>query len=173
MPDNTLATRLRTWVADLDPAAVPPDAVEAAKLLILDQLGLQLAGATSPAVQPELRLVTALGAAPEATVAHSGVRTAASYAAFANATLADSSEFDDVHTLAGHLGSPVVPTALAFGEAVRAPGREVLTAVVAGAQVMSLLGARSIVPMVVRGRPGSKILGTFGAPARPQRPLDG
>jgi 2-methylcitrate dehydratase PrpD len=43
---NTLATRLADWVAELDYDDIPAPAVDAAKLLILDQLGLQIHGAT-------------------------------------------------------------------------------------------------------------------------------
>ena len=160
---HTLATRLADWVAELDYDRIPAPAVDAAKLLILDQLGLQIHGATLPNVQPELRLVEEMRAVPESTIVHSAIRTTAPYAAFANGTLAGSTEFDDVHMYAAHIGSHVVPSALAFAEKTGAAGREVITAVVAGAQVMSILGSTSVARMVGRGWHGSKILGTFGA----------
>ncbi|GAX57461.1 MmgE/PrpD family protein [Streptomyces olivochromogenes] len=171
MSENTLATRLAAWVAALEYDQLPPRAVEMAKLLILDQLGLQVRGATLPNVQPELRLVEAMKATPESTMVLSGARTVAPYAAFANGTLGAAFEFDDVHMYAAHIGSAVVPTALAFGESTSADGREVLTAVVAGAQVMSLLGATTVRDMVRVGWHGSKILGTFGAAATAGRLL--
>jgi 2-methylcitrate dehydratase PrpD len=165
MTENSVATRLGAWVHGLDYDSIPQDAVATAKLLILDQLGLQLAGALLPHVQPELLLVDQLHAHPESTIAHSGHRTAASYAAFANGTLAGAGEFDDVHMFAAHIGSHVVPAALAFAETTGASGRDVITAIVAGAQVMSELGRHSVAAMVGRGWHGSKILGTFGAAA--------
>jgi 2-methylcitrate dehydratase PrpD len=168
---NTLATRLADWVAELDYDDIPAPAVDAAKLLILDQLGLQIHGATLPNVQPELRLVEQMRAAHESTIVHTAIRTTAPYAAFANGTLAGSTEFDDVHMYAAHIGSHVVPPALAFAEKTGATGREVLTAVVAGAQVMSILGSNSVAGMVGRGWHGSKILGTFGAAATSGRLL--
>ncbi|MDV7214668.1 MmgE/PrpD family protein [Streptomyces prunicolor] len=171
MSENTLATRLAAWVAALEYDQLPPRAVEMAKLLILDQLGLQVRGATLPNVRPELRLVEAMRAAPESTMVLSGTRTVAPYAAFANGTLGAAFEFDDVHMYAAHIGSAVVPTALAFGESTSTHGREVLTAVVAGAQVMSLLGATTVRDMVRVGWHGSKILGTFGAAATAGRLL--
>jgi 2-methylcitrate dehydratase PrpD len=163
--DGTLAERLAGWVAQLAYEAIPAEAAETAKLLVLDQLGLQLSGATLPNVQPELQMVTAMRAAPESTILGTAQRTVAPYAAFANGTTAGSSEFDDVHMFAAHIGSHVVPPALAFAEITRATGRDVLTAVVAGAQVMSVLGSVSAQSLVERGWHGSKILGTFGAAA--------
>jgi 2-methylcitrate dehydratase PrpD len=165
MNENTLAARLAEWVVDLDYDQLPPRAVEVAKLLVLDQLGLQLLGATLPNVQPERQLVEAMSAAPESTLVLSDARTVAPYAAYVNGALAASCEFDDVHMYAAHIGSYVVPTALAFGERTGASGREVITAIVAGAQVTSLLGATTVAEMVRTGWHGSKILGTFGAAA--------
>ncbi|HEX3779729.1 MAG TPA: MmgE/PrpD family protein [Pseudonocardiaceae bacterium] len=161
----TIATRLADWVADLRYDHIPRAAVDTTKLLVLDQLGLQVNGATLANIQPEIQLVEAMQAIPESTVALSGTRTAAPYAAFVNGTLAGSSEFDDVHMYAAHIGSHVVPPALAFAETTDATGREVITAIVAGAQVMSLLGGISVARMVGRGWHGSKILGTLGAAA--------
>jgi 2-methylcitrate dehydratase PrpD len=165
MTETTLADRLAGWVGALDYDQLPPRAIEVAKLLILDQLGLQLFGATLPNVQPERRLTEAMKAAPESTAVLSAAKTAAPYAAFVNGTLAAACEFDDVHMYAAHIGSYVVPTALAVGESTAATGREVITAVVAGAQVMSLLGATTVTDMVRAGWHASKILGTFGAAA--------
>ncbi|WP_328603865.1 MmgE/PrpD family protein [Amycolatopsis sp. NBC_00345] len=165
MTGTTIATRLAGWVSGLRYEHIPRAAVDTTKLLVLDQLGLQVNGATLPHVQPEIQLVEAMKAVPESTVALSGARTAAPYAAFVNGTLAGSSEFDDVHMYAAHIGSHVVPPALAFAETTGASGREVITAIVAGAQVMSLLGGISVARMVGRGWHGSKILGTLGAAA--------
>ena len=165
MNENTLATRLADWVVGLNYNDLQPRAVEVTKLLILDQLGLQILGATLPNVGPERRLVEAMNAAPQSTVVLSGTKTIAPYAAYVNGTLAASCEFDDVHMYAAHIGSAVVPTALAVGEYTTVSGQDVLTAIVAGAQVMALLGATTVVDMVGKGWHASKILGTFGAAA--------
>lgn len=111
-----------------------------AKLLILDQPGLRIQGATQPHIQPEARLIEVMRAAPENTLVGSGTRNVAPHAAFVNGTLAADIEFDDVHMYAAQLGSHTVPSARAFVESTGATGREMITAVVAGAQAMSLLG---------------------------------
>jgi 2-methylcitrate dehydratase PrpD len=168
---KTLSARLAEWTTALEYEQLPPRAVEMAKLLILDQLGLQLRGAGLPHLQPVRELVERMKAAPEATPVLSAHRTVAPYAALVNGTLAAGIEFDDVHMYAAHTGSTVVPTALAFGESIGASGREVITAVVAGAQVMALLGATTVTDLVRTGWHASKILGTFGAAATAGRLL--
>ncbi len=165
MDEKTMASRLADWVIELDFDQLPPRAVEVARLLVLDQLGLQLRGATLPNTQPQRRLVAAMHAAQQSTVVLGGTRTVAPYAAYVNGTMACSCEFDDMHMYASHVGSYVVPAALAFAESTGASGREVITAVVAGAQVMSLLGATTIRNMIRDGWHGAKVVGIFGAAA--------
>ncbi|MCW2873658.1 hypothetical protein [Actinacidiphila oryziradicis] len=63
-PEKTLSARLADWTTALECEQVPPRAVEMAKLLILDQLGLQLRGAGLPHLQPVRELVGRMKAVP-------------------------------------------------------------------------------------------------------------
>jgi 2-methylcitrate dehydratase PrpD len=63
----TLSGRIATWVTALRYEDLPEEVVERTKLLILDQLGLQLRGATLPNVQPVLRLADSEPGKAEAT----------------------------------------------------------------------------------------------------------
>ena len=96
----TLSGRIATWVTALRYEDLPEEVVERTKLLILDQLGLQLRGATLPNVQPVLRLADSEPGKAEATLAHSGARTTVSQAAWVNGTLGHSAEYDDAHSTA-------------------------------------------------------------------------
>ena len=167
VPDrtHTISQRLAEWVATLRYEDLPADVVETTKLLILDQLGVQLRGATLPNVQPVRRLVESIKAAPESTVTLGTARTSAAEAAYVNGTLGHSCEYDDAHMLAWHTSSAVVPAALAFAERENASGRDLIPAVVAGVQIMSLLGAVTTAGMRTSGWHGSKVLGVFGAAA--------
>ena len=131
----------------------------------LDQLGVQVLGSTLANVSAVPRLVAAMGARPDATIVGSDGRTIAAYAAYANGTLAAACEFDDAHMAASHPGSYVVPAALALGESTGASGREVVTAIIAGVQVMALLGSAALRPAMASGWHVAKIFGTFGATA--------
>ena len=166
----TLSGRIATWVTALRYEDLPEEVVERTKLLILDQLGLQLRGATLPNVQPVLRLADSEPGKAEATLAHSGARTTVSQAAWVNGTLGHSAEYDDAHPLAWHTNSAVIPAALALAERTNASGPDLITAVVAGIQVMGLLGAATPT-MVTIGWHGSKVLGVYGAAAAAGRIL--
>lgn len=170
MTERPMAARIAQWIVDLDPGDVPDRATEVARLLVLDQIGLQVRGTALPSATPQRLLVSAMQARAESTVV-GGPRTSAPYAAFVNGTLACSCEYDDMHMFASHIGSYVVPTALAFGELLDASGREVLTAIVVGAQTMALLGGTTSLRMVHKGWHGAKVAGTFGAAAAAGRLL--
>ncbi|HVV21812.1 MAG TPA: MmgE/PrpD family protein [Pseudonocardiaceae bacterium] len=173
MTDTTAATlsgRIANWVNSLHYDDLPADVVDRAKLLILDQFGLQLRGAALPNVQPVLALADRQPVGVEATLAHSGARGSASLAAWVNGTLGHSAEYDDAHPLAWHTTAAVIPAALALAEREGASGQDLITAVVAGIQVMGLLGA-ALPTMVSTGWHGSKVLGVFGAAAAAGRIL--
>jgi 2-methylcitrate dehydratase PrpD len=131
--------------------------------VILDQLGVQVLGATLPNVQPVRQLAASMQGAPESTVTGGDRKTSAAQAAYVNGTLGHSCEYDDAHAIAWHTSSAVVPAALALAERDGADGRELITAVVAGIQVMGLLGTVTTGGMVATGWHGSKVLGVFGA----------
>jgi 2-methylcitrate dehydratase PrpD len=160
---DTIANRLGQWIVGLKYEDLSPEVIRQAKLCILDQLGVQIRGATLPQVQPVRHLVEAMGAAADATIALYGWKTTAPYAAYVNATFGHSCEFDDSHFHCGHPGVCVIPAALALAEQKRVTGRELITAVVAGYQAQ----ATSIGPIhkstLALGWHGTKVAGVFGA----------
>lgn len=163
MGNEPLAVRLARVASEMSTAGVASDAVAITKMLIMDQLGLQLRGATLPNVAPVARLVAAAGGTPESTVAGTGVRTSAPYAAYANGTFGHACQYDDSHQLAWHPGSCVVPSVLALAEREGRTGADAIAAVIAGTQVMAMLGAAATSAMQRLGWHGAKVLGVFGA----------
>lgn len=140
-----------------DTREVPP-AVEAhAALVVLDTIGVILAGSQEPEAARLIRRLDALGCRGAATVFASGFpRTDPPGAAFANGTAGTFLELDEGHRPTGHPGIHVVPPALALGEALGASGREVLRAVVLGYEVQARLSASC------RLRPGVHPHGSLG-----------
>ena len=161
--DEPLAARLAATAAELSGATVPVEAIDITKQLIVDQLGLQLRGASLPNVAPVARLVAAAGGIPESTVIGTGMRASAPYAAYANGTFGHACQYDDSHQLAWHPGSCVVPSVLALAEREGRTGADVIIAVIAGTQVMAVLGAAATPAMQQLGWHGAKVLGVFGA----------
>jgi 2-methylcitrate dehydratase PrpD len=161
--NEPLAVRLAGTAAATSAAGLPADVIAVIKELVMDQLGLQLRGATLPNVTPVARLVGAAGGTPRCAVAGAGVRTSAPYAAYANGTFGHACQYDDSHQLAWHPGSCVVPGVLAVAESEQRPGADAIAAVAAGTQVMAVLGAAATPAMQQLGWHGAKVLGVFGA----------
>lgn len=146
-----------------------PDAVrERTKHLVLDTLGIAIGGrraaSTDSLVSGTRRLNRDAGGA---TVLATGEEMGPEYAALLNGAMAHSLDFDDTHRASSlHPGAPVMPAALAAGEAVDATGRDLLTAIVTGYEVTIRLGmALDPSAHYARGFHGTATCGLFGATA--------
>jgi 2-methylcitrate dehydratase PrpD len=164
-PLVTPVEQLGVQIVDISFGSLPAEVVARAKDCLLDQLGVQLRGATMAHVQPALRVARRLEAAPQSTVVLHGDRTAAPLAPFVNASFGHSCEFDDAHFLCGHPGVCTIPAALAFAEAGQASGQDLIRSIVAGYQAAALALAPVHDDTLVLGWHGMKVSGVFAAAA--------
>jgi 2-methylcitrate dehydratase PrpD len=158
------AARLAAWTGGLSYDDVPPAVADAAKLHLLDTLGCGLA-AHALGIAGEGRTAMAeLGGEPQASVIGLDARLPAPNAAFANAMLCHGLDFDDTHSdSVAHVSVVVCPAALAAGEANGSSGREVLTAIVGGNEVVTRVGMAASGAFHARGFHPTAICGIFGA----------
>src|SRR4051794_33091640 len=90
-------------------ADIPPTLIADSKTLVLDYLGVALAGSRTDSGRIAAQFVDDTGGKPEATLIGDGRRAPAVHAAFANAIASHSVELDDVDVLAlFHFSPPVV-----------------------------------------------------------------
>ena len=112
---------------------VPARDIDVAKLAILDQIGVALAGVgEDPGVKVQRMVDRA--AASEATVLGTPRKTTTWLAAFVNGTLGHTLDFDDCSSF-GHPSVVLVPAMLATGETQDRSGRALLEAYIAGYEV--------------------------------------
>jgi 2-methylcitrate dehydratase PrpD len=128
------------FVASLRPGDLPDRCREAARIGIIDCVGVMIAGA---AEQP-VRIVSAMLAASTqndgAPEVPSGRNLAASDAALVNGVAAHVLDYDDV-ALAGHPSAVLVPAILAEGWSLDSSGTDALAAYVAGYEVWAQVAA--------------------------------
>jgi aconitate decarboxylase len=131
--DHVVATRF----TDL-----PADALRAAKVFILDTLGVGLAGSTGPMARELAAASAAWGEGAEVRIWGLGISRPAAAAALCNAYQAHNSEFDCVHEEAVvHAMSAVLPVAIAGAERAKSlSGSDLITAVTLGVDVAAGLG---------------------------------
>jgi len=166
----TAAERFAAFALELELDAVPAEVVDAAKLHVLDVLGCGLA-AHGLGIAGEGRIAMAeLGGEAEATVIGVDRGLPAANAAFANAMLCHGLDFDDTHSdSVSHVSTVVVPAAAALAEARGAGGRELLTAIVAGNEIVTRIGMATPGAFHARGFHPTAICGIFGATAAAAR----
>jgi 2-methylcitrate dehydratase PrpD len=120
---------------------LPREVVDATKKEILDLLGVALGGALEPGATHVCALVREWGGKEESSIIGSKQKVPAPNAAQANATMAHSLDFDDVHEAAVmHPGIASIPVVLAVGEARGdLNGKELITSTALGVDMMCRL----------------------------------
>jgi 2-methylcitrate dehydratase PrpD len=166
----TAADRFATVALELELDAIPEEVVEAAKLHVLDVLGCGLAAHGLGIGDEGRQAMAELGGEPESSVIGLDAALPAPNAAFANAMLCHGLDFDDTHSdSVSHVSTVVVPAAIALAEARHASGRDLLTAIVAGNEIVTRIGMATPGAFHKRGFHPTAICGIFGATAAAAR----
>ena len=141
------ATReLAAFVAGTKYADVPHAARDRIKALILDTLGVTIAGAGERAPRIVAELVRRYGGPPLSTVIGMPFRTDPASAAWINGTSAHALDYDDVSFAASaHPSVCLVPAILALADEERCSGAQVICAYAVGFEAAVLVG-RTINP---------------------------
>ncbi|MBI2360650.1 MAG: MmgE/PrpD family protein [Deltaproteobacteria bacterium] len=160
------AEAVAAFLRNLEFEDIPPEVVEKAKLIFLDTLGNALAASTMDFGRMVLAVARALGGVPESRLIGTRERHGAANAVLANGTLAHGLDYDDtLEEAIVHTGCCGAVTALAVGERLGADGRSVLTAAVAGIEVMCKVGLVAPGKFHARGFHPTALCATFGAAA--------
>lgn len=165
--ENTQAEVLAEFIVSLSLEAIPIPVREKAKLCLLDILGICVAGSRMPWSRAVVAFIQDMGGHPHSTIIGCGEKTSVINAALANGTFGHSIELDEQHNESiTHPASVIITSALALGEYLQRDGKEILTAIVAGYEVMIRAGA-AIAPslLVDRGFHPTAVTGTIGAAA--------
>ena len=145
---------------------IPQAVVNKAKLVLLDTIGVALASSTMDFGAMVTRVAQALGGCPDSRLVGSPSKVAAANAVLANGTLAHGLDYDDtLEEAIVHTGCCAGMTALAVGEQVRADGRAILEAAIAGTEVMCKVGLVAPGKFHARGFHPTALCSTFGAAA--------
>jgi 2-methylcitrate dehydratase PrpD len=171
-----LTSDIASFIANTSYTDLPEDVLDAGKKSILDGVGLALAGSVAKSGQiiKNYLLETSLSSNGPATIIGTSLRTAARFAAFANAVGIHADDFDDtqlavgkdrVYGLLTHPTAPVLPSALAVGEAVGCSGMQLMLAYHLGVEVECKI-AEAIAPRHYQhGFHATGTCGTFGSAA--------
>ncbi len=133
---------LAEWTAALEFDSLPADVVESTKLRILDVLGLALAGLGTDYGRSVRSATAAMGASGKSRIFGTGDAVGPTLAAFANAALSQSLEYDDTHNESiVHMSSPSVAAALALSETSIVTGKQLITAIALSSEIACRIGS--------------------------------
>ena len=148
---------------------IPSEVIERAKACILDTLAVSLYGSTKPWSKTVSEFVRNAGSKGKATVLGGKHKASPERAALANGTMAHAFELDNVRQPGAgvHPGATAFLPAFAVAENKTADGKALLTAFVAGCEVMSRIGVAAGNSLERRGFHAPGLTGTFGAASPP------
>ncbi len=173
-PVKSAAAELGAFCADLRWDQLDDDVQARTRELLLDLVGVALAGSRQPSSPPAAEVALALGGQGAASLIGADRRTSAVWAAMANGTAAHAVELDDVTTESSlHPGVAVIPAAVALAEELQASPQALLEAIVAGYEVTMRVGnALNPASAYARGFHPTGVAGVFGATMAAARLLD-
>ena len=159
----TIAAQLAGFVTSTPLQAVPPLALERAKMSIASSVASAAMGLTIPSAQAIRAVEKDNGGAAQATIWFDGGKLSAAGAARVNAVASDAAASDDsdLRSIA-HIGSIVSCTSIAMAEKLGRSGADVLHAMVLGYEVAGRIDEALTPGRMQRGFHGS-VSTVFGA----------
>src|SRR4030095_5528413 len=140
---KSISRQFAQWVVGLRYEDLPAAVVDRVKGLTLHNLASALVGSQVPAGEQAVAFVTGeeLGVKSGATILASGSTVTRGGAAFANSEMMLAGGKGGTFRMITHPGTAIIPAALAAAEADGASGRDFITGVAAGYEVMERMAA--------------------------------
>jgi 2-methylcitrate dehydratase PrpD len=161
---QTLAQQLAARFARLSYNDLPAESRHAVKRLLLDYLGVALAGSQSESGVIARRFAREHGGKAQSRLIGDKGKSSMTTAAFANAISSHSIELDDIDVLAlFHFSPPVYSSALAVADATHANGKQLIAALAAGCEMMERASRAANNSLRNRAFHTTPTCGVFGA----------
>src|SRR2546427_5396978 len=160
----SLSRQFAQWIVGLRYEDLPPEVVDRAKGVTLHSLASVLLGSQARDGQQAVQLITAeeAGVRHGASIMVHGTQVTKGGAAFANAEMAMAGGKLDSFRMLTHPGTSIVPGAFVAAETAGVSGRDFLTGLAAGYEVMERMAADFIPTVMSRGFHPGPVFGIFG-----------
>jgi 2-methylcitrate dehydratase PrpD len=166
----TISEQLASFVVNTPFEALPAEAIQKAKVLFLDIIGVALAGTVVEETgKIAIEYIRDIGGVPESTVIGGGFQTSAPNAALANALLAHALDFDDFEPN-GHPSGMLVASSLALGEKLGLSGKDILLSYLLGLEIYERV-ASSDMANSEKAWHATPVFGTLGSAAASAKAL--
>jgi hypothetical protein len=170
----SLSRQLAQWVVKLRFEDLPPAVVDRAKGVTLHSLASMLLGSESAAGRQAVKFIAEeeAGVRKGATIMVDGTKVTKGGAAYANSEMAMAGGKLDSFRMLTHPGTSIIPGAFVGAEVTGVSGKDFVTGVAAGYEVMERMAAEFIPTVMSRGFHPGPVFGIFGpavAAAKMQR----
>ena len=161
---TSLSRQLARWVVALRYEDLPPAVVDRARGVTLHSLASVLLGSRTPGGRQAVKLITEeeAGVRRGATIMVDGATVTKGGAAFVNAEMAMAGGKWDTFRMLTHPGTSIVPGAFVAAETAGVSGKDFITGLVAGYEVMERMAADFIPTVMARGFHAGVVFGIFG-----------
>jgi len=136
---KTKAENIAEWIIKISYEKIPKNVIEIGKQQLLGMLGACYAGSTTIGGQIILETIKSYNSKPEASIFPSGIKTSVLNALYTNCAFAMALDYDD-YLLTTHTGTSAFSIPLALGEKLDISGKEFLTCLIIGNEVMGRVG---------------------------------
>jgi 2-methylcitrate dehydratase PrpD len=143
--------KLSQFVVNLNYKDIPKDVTNIAKYLILDTIGVTLAGSQELSSKIIMNIIKKFEGEKESTIFGCKNKTSAIYAALINGTMARALEFEETHNIGGHPLVSILPAALSIGEKNGISGAELITSIVIGYDIHCRIGCGAKISHILAG----------------------
>ena len=133
----TNTEKLVNYIVNAEKKSLPKDVIEHTKTFILDTIGCAIGGYCTKPGKEIVAQAREFRGADEASLLGDGSTVSLPFACWANSTLANLLDMDDVFAGTAHQANCLVSTAFGIGEAKKSSGLDVLHAIVLGFEVGS------------------------------------
>ena len=139
----SVTEELAGYISSAKYEAMPAEAVEAAKIVILDGLAVTLAGSREEAARIVADYAQDMGGNPRCSAFGHGFKTSPPMAAFVNGVAGHVLDYEVMWHPATHATSPTLPGILALAESMEATGEDIVTALITGFEVQGRIRVAS------------------------------
>lgn len=162
---TSMSRTISAWVADLQFKDLPPEVIDRAKGVTLQGLSSALIGFKMPEARQALAMMQEeeAGGGGAATCLVTGERLTKAGAALVNAETIFAGGKWDTFRMLTHPGCAILPAALVAAETTGATGRDFITGVAAGYEIMERMASDFIPTVMSRGFHSGPVFGIFGA----------
>ena len=139
----SVTEQLAEHIAATNFDSMPPEAIDAAKVVILDGLAVSLAGSREQATRIIAEYALEMGGNPVSSVFGHGFKTSPPMAAFVNGVAGHVLDYEVMWHPATHATSPTLPGILALAESRGSTGRDIIAELVTGFEVQGRIRVAS------------------------------